>query len=206
MPRDAAASSASRRLTPAGRRACTTARSPPRAAASCTRSITTTPPGREAPMLKSGSEHLESLRDGRVVYIGSERVDDVTTHPAFRNAARSMAAIYDLKRTDPAFSYAEGKERYSAYFLRAKTKDDLQKRTHLHRAIAAMSHGLLGRSPDHVSSFVTGMAMNPAVFGKYTENLTRYYERMRNEDLYGVYAGLPPQAARNPEFYQKQNI
>jgi len=43
-------------------------------------------------MLKSGSEHLESLKDGRVVYIGSERVDDVTTHPAFRNAARSMAA------------------------------------------------------------------------------------------------------------------
>ena len=40
-------------------------------------------------MLKTGSEHLEQLRDGRVVYIGSERVDDVTTHPAFRNGARS---------------------------------------------------------------------------------------------------------------------
>ena len=39
-------------------------------------------------MLKTGSEHLKSLRDGRVVYIGSEKVDDVTTHPAFRNAAR----------------------------------------------------------------------------------------------------------------------
>ncbi len=29
-------------------------------------------------MLKTGKEHLESLRDGRVVYSGSERVDDVT--------------------------------------------------------------------------------------------------------------------------------
>src|SRR5439155_830875 len=82
----------------------------------------------------------------------------------------------DLKRADPAFSFAEGKERYSAYFLRAKTKDDLAKRTHLHRAIAAMSHGLLGRSPDHVSSFVTGMAMNAPVFGQYAGNLLRYYE------------------------------
>jgi len=36
-----------------------------------------------------------------------------------------MAAIYDLKRTDPAFSFAEGKERHSAYFLRARTRDDL---------------------------------------------------------------------------------
>ena len=30
-------------------------------------------------MLRTGKEHLESLRDGRVVYIGGERVDDVTT-------------------------------------------------------------------------------------------------------------------------------
>ena len=37
-------------------------------------------------MLRTGKEHLESLRDGRVVYIGGERVDDVTRHPAFRDA------------------------------------------------------------------------------------------------------------------------
>ena len=29
---------------------------------------------------------------------------------------------------------------------------------------------------------------------------------MRHEDIYGVYAVIPPQAARSPEFYQKQNI
>jgi 4-hydroxyphenylacetate 3-monooxygenase len=157
-------------------------------------------------MLKTGAEHLKSLRDGRVVYIGSEKVDDVTTHPAFRNGARSMAAIYDMKRADPRYSFEEGGERYSAYFLRAKTREDLAKRTDLHKAIAAMSHGLLGRSPDHVSSFVTGMAMNPAVFKGFAKNLVDYYEHMRREDVYGVYAVLPPQAARNPDFYQKQNL
>ena len=80
-------------------------------------------------MLKTGREHLKQLKDGRVVYIGSERVDDVTTHPAFRNAARSMAAIYDMKAADAAFSYEENGEKFSAYFLKAKTKEDLQKRT-----------------------------------------------------------------------------
>src|SRR5207245_6413217 len=165
-----------------GRRAGSAGRWGRGVAACSTGSTVTGPPGRRQAMLKSGAEHLESLKDGRVVYIGSERVDDVTTHPGFRNAARSMAAIYDLKRADPAFSFAEGKERYSAYFLRAKTKDDLAKRTHLHRAIAAMSHGPLGRSPDHVSSFVTGMAMNAPVFGQYADNLLRYYEHMRKED------------------------
>ena len=43
----------------------------------------------------TGAEYLASLRDGREVYIYGERVDDVTTHPAFRNAARSVARLYD---------------------------------------------------------------------------------------------------------------
>ena len=29
---------------------------------------------------------------------------------------------------------------------------------------------------------------------------------MRKNDIYGVYAVVPPQAARNPDFYRKQNI
>ena len=51
-------------------------------------------------MIRSGEEYLESLRDGRTVYIGGERVDDVTTHPGFRNAARSYAKTFDA-RFDP---------------------------------------------------------------------------------------------------------
>ncbi len=157
-------------------------------------------------MLKTGAEHLESLRDGRTVYVGAEKVTDVTTHPAFRNGAHSMAAIYDLKRADPAFSFEEGGERYSAYYLRAKSREDLEQRTRLHRAIARYSQGLLGRSPDHVSSFVTGMATNAPVFGQYAQNLLAYYEHLRRTDAYAVYAVIPPQAARNPEFYVKQNL
>ena len=157
-------------------------------------------------MLRTGAEHLETLRDGRTVWIGSEKVTDVTTHPAFRNAARSMAAIYDLKRADPELSFEENGERFSHYYLRARSKEDLEKRTRLHRRIARMSQGLLGRSPDHVSSFVTGMSTNPGVFGKFSGNLLAYYEHLRKTDGYAVYAVIPPQAARNPEFYEKQNI
>jgi 4-hydroxyphenylacetate 3-monooxygenase len=46
---------------------------------------------------KTGSEHIESLRDGRTVYIDGELVDDVTTHPAFRNSVRSAAGLYDFQ-------------------------------------------------------------------------------------------------------------
>ncbi len=49
----------------------------------------------------TGAEFLESLRDGREVYIDGERVADVTAHPAFRNAVRSLARLYDALH-DPA--------------------------------------------------------------------------------------------------------
>jgi 4-hydroxyphenylacetate 3-monooxygenase len=161
-------------------------------------------------MLKTGAEHLDSLRDGRVVYIGAERVMDVTTHPAFQNAARTVAAIYDMKIAErEAMSFEEDGERYSIYYLQPKTREELARRTHGHRLIADLTYGMFGRSPDHVASFVTGMAMKPdelkAPFG-YAKNLLAYYDEIRKRDDYVVYAVLPPQAARNPEFYQRQNI
>ena len=65
-------------------------------------------------MLVTGREKLERMRDGRVVYIGAERIDDVTAHPAFRNGARTIAALYDLK-ADPAkrdlFTFEDNGER-----------------------------------------------------------------------------------------------
>src|SRR5262249_53002625 len=49
----------------------------------------------------TGAEYLDSLRDDREIWIYGERVKDVTTHPAFRNSARSVARLYDALH-DPA--------------------------------------------------------------------------------------------------------
>ena len=163
-------------------------------------------------MLRTGKEHLETLRDGRVVYIGGERVDDVTLHPAFREAANTVAAIYDMK-VDPAnrdtMSYKEDGGRHSVYFMRPKTRDDLQRRSNAHKKIADLTFGMFGRSPDHVASFVTGMAMKPDALPTphaFADNLVKYHRLIRDNDTYVVYAVVPPQAARNPEFYQKKAI
>src|SRR5207248_11357054 len=50
----------------------------------------------------TGAEYLESLRDGREVYVYGEQVKDVTAHPAFRNAARSIARLYDALHEETA--------------------------------------------------------------------------------------------------------
>ncbi len=48
-------------------------------------------------MTKTGADHLASLRDGRAVYLDGRRIDDVVDHPAYRNAIRSAAALYDFQ-------------------------------------------------------------------------------------------------------------
>ncbi len=48
---------------------------------------------------QNGAEYLESLNDGREVFIYGEKVKDVTTHPAFRNTSRMVARLYDALTT-----------------------------------------------------------------------------------------------------------
>src|ERR1700722_9492148 len=51
--------------------------------------------------MRTGAEYLRSLNDGRRVFLDGERVKDVSAHPAFRQAARSIANLFDIA-ADPA--------------------------------------------------------------------------------------------------------
>src|SRR5258708_16894318 len=140
-------------------------------------------------MLKTGRTHLEALRDGRTVYVGGERVADVTAHPAFRRAAQSIAGLYDLKLAPvqrDTLTYEEGGELFSTYYLLPRSRDDLVRRMGAHKAIAAATYGLMGRSPDHVASFVAGMALRPEALGTdgrgggaFAHNLLHHYPQAR---------------------------
>ena len=47
---------------------------------------------------RSGQQYINNLSNNTAeVWIGGEKVKDVTTHPAFQNGVRSLAALYDLQ-------------------------------------------------------------------------------------------------------------
>ncbi len=51
---------------------------------------------------KTGKEYIERLKKAKNnVYIGGERVEDVTEHPAFKNVVQSMAKLYDIQHEKP---------------------------------------------------------------------------------------------------------
>jgi 4-hydroxyphenylacetate 3-monooxygenase len=155
-------------------------------------------------MLKTGQEYLEGLRDGRVIYIGGERVDDVTKHPAFRNAAHTYARIYDA-RFDPsmrdALTVDENNERYAAYYLKPRTRADLERRSRCSEVIADLTYGMMGRSPDFIGGYITGAAMQSEVFDnshhKFSEHVIAYWEHARRNDLFVSHAVTPVPGSRD---------
>ena len=105
-------------------------------------------------MIKTGDQHLNQLKDGRVVYIGDEKINDVTIHPAFKNAAKTVAKLYDIKHQNKyknELTFEENGELFSSWFLQAKNKNDLRKRSVAHKIIADQTSGMMGRSMDPVS-------------------------------------------------------
>src|ERR1044072_6795066 len=46
--------------------------------------------------LRTGRHYLESLDDGRVVWVGNTRIDNVATHPLTRDYATRTAEFFDL--------------------------------------------------------------------------------------------------------------
>ncbi len=141
-------------------------------------------------MLMTGNEYLDSIRDGRRVYIGSEVVEDVTTHPAFRNAAHSFAMIYDRKRAAEnrhVMTFEEDGDTFSTYFLLPKSLEDLQRRYETHRRIASWTYGLLGRGPDNFPSYVSGAGDGSGDVRAHPAGLRRQHPQL-----------LPPHARKRP--------
>jgi len=103
---------------------------------------------------QTGAEYIESLRDGREVFIYGERVKDVTTHPAFRNTARMVARLFDALHDDkrkkklllPTDTGNGGMTH--AFFKAPKTVADLIAGRDAIAEWARMTYGWMGRSPD----------------------------------------------------------
>lgn len=157
-------------------------------------------------MVKTGSDHLRSLQDGRAIYIDGEKVRDVTTHPAFRNAVASACGLYDFQAAPEnlarmTFASPTSGRRVSRLWQLPRNAGELAERRKALEAWATTTCGMIGRSPDHVGSSLAGMYMGRRVFEKHdpkrAKALRDYFEYARDNDLYLSYVIINPQADRS---------
>jgi 4-hydroxyphenylacetate 3-monooxygenase len=165
--------------------------------------------------MRTGAEYLRALNDGRRVFLDGERVADVTKHPAFRQAARSIASLFDIaaapeNRERMTFASPKTGEPVWRAWQIPKTHADLRARRLFSETWAEATFGLMGRTPDHVASFFAGYAAASQVLAaggnqKFADNVVAFYEFMRENSIYASYAIVPPQIDRSKPAHKQSD-
>lgn len=165
-------------------------------------------------MTRSGKAYIEGLLDDRRVFIDGEYVSDVAAHPAFSGAVRSIARVYDMAN-DPenaatmTFPSPVTGEPVNLSFLIPRGEGDLRRRRIALRQSAEMTFGLMGRGPEHVAGFLAGWAGRSDIFAaadqRFADNVVRFYEHVRDNDLFCSYAIVPPQVDRSKPAHQQED-
>lgn len=157
-------------------------------------------------MPRSGAAFLEGLDDGRAIYLDGGRVERVTEHAAFRNAARSIANLYDVQARpdrieEMTFASPKTGDRVSRMWQLPASQEDLVLRREALTAWAETHYGYMGRSPDHVASTIAAFHMGSHIYEAHgaerAQAVRDYYEYARDRDLYLSYVIIDPQGDRS---------
>jgi len=151
----------------------------------------------------NGEQFLDSLRDGREIYIYGERVKDVTTHPAFRNTARMVARLYDAlhdpkhqdKLLQPTDTGNGGMTQ--AYFKAPKTVAESVAGRDAIAEWAKITYGWLGRAPDYKAAFLGTLGANADFYDPWQENAKRWYQFCQERVPFVNHAIIHPPVDRN---------
>ena len=142
---------------------------------------------------RTGAAYIQGLKDHPAeVWIGGERVDDVTTHPAFRGGLRSIASLYEMQhdpdlRDEMTYVSPTTGDRVGLSFIVPRTQDELERRRVMMLHWARTSCGMMGRSPDFMNVNFAAWSAAADYFSQNRAeakaNIANYYEYIREHDL-----------------------
>ncbi|MET8260558.1 4-hydroxyphenylacetate 3-hydroxylase family protein [Micromonospora sp. NPDC005553] len=151
----------------------------------------------------TGAEYLESLRDGREIWLYGERIKDVTEHPAFRNNARTIANMYDALWESPdrdvlTVPTDTGNGGFTHPFFRAPVDAaDLRRSRDAIAAWQRRCYGWLGRSPDYKASFLATLGAKADFYAPFGDNARRWYKECQERVLHVNHALVHPPVDRH---------
>jgi 4-hydroxyphenylacetate 3-monooxygenase len=157
---------------------------------------------------RTGTEFRDALNGSRRdVQVHGERVRErIGEHPALRGLVESYACLFDLQhepdlRDVLTYESPTTGNRVSTSFLEPRTQEDLVRRRAMMKAWADWSLGTLGRTGDYLNSALMAMAAAADWFGQkdaaYAENVRRYCEHVRENDLLLTHTLINPQSNRS---------
>jgi 4-hydroxyphenylacetate 3-monooxygenase len=157
-------------------------------------------------VLRTGQDYIESIRDGREVWIDGERVSDVASHPAFAPIVRLRARIYDMAHQDgprDLLSYAdeESGERCATTSRPPHTRDDWRAKRASVDAILDEAGGVITRVGDETVgemwSLLDGRSVLDEIDPTFSANIARHVRRAQLRDPFHVSANTDPKGNRS---------
>ncbi|MDF3306428.1 4-hydroxyphenylacetate 3-hydroxylase N-terminal domain-containing protein [Rhodococcus sp. T2V] len=149
----------------------------------------------------TGQEYLDSLNDGREVWIYGEKVDNVASHPAFRNSARMIARMYDALH-DPArkdiLTTPTESGGFTHRFYRAPSS--VEEQVASRDAIAEwqkIAWGWMGRSPDYKGCFLGTLGANAEFYRGFEDNARNWYRKAQEKTWFINHAIVNPPVDRS---------
>jgi len=143
---------------------------------------------------RTGKEFLDGLRKTRrTVWLGDDRVDDVTAHPALAGAASTLAGVFDRQHRhagDCLIPDPETGEPINISHMIPRSVTDLERRNRGLTRISEATVGLMGRTPDYMNVKFACFAARHAVWAgadhgndEGAQNLVRFQRRLAREDV-----------------------
>lgn len=161
-------------------------------------------------LMQTGKEYLESLQDGRVVYLNGEKIDDVTTHPAYRNSAQSYARMYDAlhdpEKSEILTAETEFGDRTHKFFKTPKSAQDLVEARDAIAEWSKMNFGFMGRTPDYKASFTGHLEGYADYYEGFEDNARAWYKKATKEVPFINHTIINPQMDRSKPLHENKDV
>jgi len=155
-------------------------------------------------MIRTGSQYLDSIRDGREVYINGERVKDVTRHPMLKPLVDIRARIYDMQHeadTRGVLSYQDSGEWNAVANMLPRAQADWAAKRCATDAVLDAIGGVVTRVGDETVgemwSLYDGQSVLNEVDPQFSANIRTHIDRVLWKDPFHVSANTDPKGDRS---------
>ena len=155
-------------------------------------------------MIRNGREYLESIRDGRQVWINGEKVNDVPSHPMFKPLVDIRARIYDMQfdlATRDVMTYQEEDEAHAIGLKLPYSKEDWERKRAAIDLVMDDVGGIVTRVGDETVgemwSLFDGQEILNEVDPQFSKNITNHINRAIKFDPFHVSANTDPKGDRS---------
>src|SRR3954463_10821360 len=156
---------------------------------------------------RTGQQYLDGLRaQEREVWLGGERVRDVTKHKGLPGGAHAIARLYDMQhdaalRDTMTFASPTTGEPVGRSFDMPASREALEARSKMMLNWARATCGMMGRSPDFMNVTFAAWGAAADYFGEkrpeFGANIRTYVEYLRENDIVLTHALINLQRSRN---------